>query len=86
MASTQRKTVEVGGVRATSAQIREAVQILTASAGIMVKQPLAKAGNPLAECEYHSLANEQRQIEGTASQTKPASIRALERLAAEAYV
>jgi len=52
----------------------------------MVKQPLAKAGNPLAECEYHSLANEQRQIEGTASQTKPASIRALERLAAEAYV
>ena len=82
---TPAATVAVGGVETDTATIKSAIDVLTASSGIMVKQPLARAGNPLADCDYHAVANEQRQIDATpGAQTKPTFIRALERLAAEA--
>ena len=45
-----------GGVDATPAQIQQALDILLAAKGMMIKQPLAKADNPLAGTDYHAMA------------------------------
>jgi hypothetical protein len=84
--STRRtsKSRTVGGVTVTVAEIRTAIDILTSAAGIMVKQPLARAEHPLAATDYHGVAAEQRQIDEDPTEgTKTAFVRALERLAAE---
>jgi hypothetical protein len=74
------KKFTIGGVAVTAAQIIEAIQILTEAKGIMVAQPLRKAENPLANCDYHGTAHDQRELDGDAtSLTKVAFIHALER-------
>ena len=45
---------------------------------IMVRQPLAKANNPLASCDYHGVANEERKLPGSEKlQTKAAFMAAI---------
>jgi hypothetical protein len=46
----------IGGVNATTGDIRDALGILTIAGGTMVKGPLAREGNPLAEMDYHAVA------------------------------
>jgi hypothetical protein len=63
----RRESFVIGGVTLTAADIRSAVEILYAAnrpgpMGIMVKQPLARAGHPLAQAEagwYHPFAKEE---------------------------
>lgn len=45
-----------GGVDATPEQVQQALDVLTSAKGMMIKQPLAKAGNPLAGTDYHAMA------------------------------
>jgi hypothetical protein len=52
--------IEIGGVSVAPEVAIEALETLKAAPGIMVRQPLAKAGNPLAKCDYHGFANEVR--------------------------
>jgi hypothetical protein len=52
----------IGGVKLTLADIRQAINILRSSRGIMVRQPLAAAGHPLAAAQegwYHPFAKEE---------------------------
>jgi hypothetical protein len=75
------KSVLVGGVMVAPEDLAAAVAILTASNGIVVKQPLARAGHPLAEYGYHAVAKAERANEESAqSATKDAFIMALARL------
>jgi hypothetical protein len=39
-----------------------ALAILLESRGVMIKQPLARAGNPLAAMDYHAIADEEREL------------------------
>jgi hypothetical protein len=48
--------VIIGGVAVTVQQAEEALEILRASPGMMVRQPLARSGHPLAICDYHAAA------------------------------
>jgi hypothetical protein len=52
--------IEIGGVSVHPDVAIEALETLRQAPGIMVRQPLAKAGNPLAKCDYHGFANEVR--------------------------
>lgn len=79
----QSTTSDVGGVLISVEQIELAIEILTSSSGIMVRQPLARVNHPLAAADYHAVAAEQRQIDETPkAKTKAAFIAALVRLAA----
>jgi hypothetical protein len=52
----------IGGVTLTMADIRTALNVLREAPGIMVRQPLAKAGHPLALAEagwYHPFSKEE---------------------------
>jgi hypothetical protein len=52
----------IGGVTLTMADIRTALNILRSSTGIMVRQPLARAGHPLARAAagwYHPFSKEE---------------------------
>jgi hypothetical protein len=52
----------VGGITLTLADVRRAIDILKAARGIMVRQPLASAGHPLANAAkgwYHQFAAEE---------------------------
>lgn len=54
-----RQVTVIGGVALTTDEVAAAVQVLRAAPGIMVAQPLAKAGHPLAGAEkrwYHPFA------------------------------
>lgn len=46
----------VGGVLASAADCLAARELLERSPGLMVRQPLARAGHPLAGCDYHAEA------------------------------
>lgn len=50
----------IGGVMASVATVTEAHDILQESPGLMVRQPLARYGNPLSVCDYHSEAKPYR--------------------------
>lgn len=78
----QRLPVTVGGVEVSPEDAVAALEILTASPGIMVKQPLLRAGNPLSECDYHGFANEVRESDPELAKlnTKPAFMAGLARL------
>lgn len=77
----QTATIDIGGVEVTVAEIKHAMIVLQDAKGIMVRQPLLRAEHPLAGCDYHAVANEQRLLDGIANmQTKSAFMRALERL------
>ena len=43
-------------------QLNEAIDSLVIAPGIMIKEPLAKVGNPLANCRYHDVADIERAI------------------------
>jgi 8-oxo-dGTP pyrophosphatase MutT (NUDIX family) len=47
---------EIGGVAVTKEEIHQALAILGADKSTAVKQPLAKAGNPLAAMDYHGVS------------------------------
>jgi hypothetical protein len=52
----------IGGVTLTLADVRQALNILRSAPGIMVRQPLARAGHPLAGAEsgwYHPFAKQE---------------------------
>jgi len=52
----------VGGVKLSPADIRSAIEILRSAKGIMVKQPLARAGHPLSQATagwYHQFSREE---------------------------
>lgn len=88
----------IGGTALTAVQISAALEILRESPGIMVAQPLRKAGHPLSQAEqgwYHGFAREEIKkfpalaVEpGThrkpAGHVKSAVIHRLERILAEA--
>lgn len=85
--------VTVGGVQVTTTQTGLALDILKSSKGMMVRQPLQRAGNPLALCDYHAAAAPYRdrvalpmQGRGAAGRhlTKSAFILALEDVIASA--
>ena len=46
----------IGGVPVTREQAESALDVLRSSSGMMVRQPLQRAGNPLAYCDYHAAA------------------------------
>lgn len=48
--------VAVGGVEVEVAHLPVALGCLRRSGGLMIRQPLAAIGSPLAECDYHSVA------------------------------
>jgi hypothetical protein len=85
--------VIVGGVAVTIQQAEEALEVLRASSGMMVRQPLQRAGSPLAACDYHAASAPFRQRpadvaargRGAAGRhlTKPAFVLAVESLLAE---
>jgi hypothetical protein len=57
-----RPPVSIGGVWLTLDQVADALKILRAANGIMVAQPLAKAGHPLAGAEkgwYHAFSRQE---------------------------
>jgi hypothetical protein len=84
----------VGGVAVSSTEIEQALRILRSSPGMMVAQPLRRAGNPLADCDYHAAAAPFRADPGTVPVkgrgaagrhlTKPGFVIALESALAQA--
>lgn len=50
------RPVTIGGVTVIAADAAAALRVLQAAGGIMVRQALAAAGNPLASCDYHAAA------------------------------
>jgi hypothetical protein len=78
--------VTVAGEKFALADVEAAIEILENAAGIMVKQPLSRAGNPLAGMDYHAVANAHRASLPEAErkiQMKPAVIAALRDLVAK---
>ena len=99
--ATGRPPVTVGGVALTLDEVAAALKILREAKGIMVRQPLARAGHPLARAEagwYHEFSrlSEIRKFPalavdpGThrkpAGHVKEAVMHRLERILAEAEV
>jgi hypothetical protein len=78
---------KLAGVDATQAQLKQAIKTLENAKGIMVKQPLAKIGNPFATAEYHYYAGIHKSATGKdypkASATKLAFIDYLKTLVAD---
>ena len=95
-----RPVTVIGGVALSAEQIADAVQVLRDAPGIMVAQPLAKAGHPLAGAEkrwYHPFAKaEMKKFPGLvaapgthakpAGNVKAAVLHRLERILAESGV
>ena len=46
----------IGGVNATTSDIRDAIGTLTNADGTQVKRPLELARSPLADMDYHAVA------------------------------
>jgi hypothetical protein len=46
----------IGGICVSQEQAVHALDVLRESPGMMVRQPLQRAGNPLAACDYHAAA------------------------------
>lgn len=57
-AAHDKHLVLLDGGTATRSAVKGAVDVLETSAGCMVRQPLAAAGNPLAGCDYRRIANQ----------------------------
>jgi hypothetical protein len=53
-------TLDIGGVLVSSLQIEAAIAKLEAVSGTAIAQPLRAIGSPLAECEYHKIAEATR--------------------------
>lgn len=65
-------------MRATLVVVEQAVEVLDSAPGIMVRQPLARACNPLAAADYHSVAAPYRHMfEGCRAKTRAAFVYAL---------
>ena len=50
--------VEIGGVHVATQDVIAARSILESAPGVMVKQPLQRAGNPLAQMNYHGISRD----------------------------
>jgi hypothetical protein len=78
--------VTVAGTKYALSDVEAAIEVLENAAGIMVKQPLTKAGNPLAAMDYHGLATSYRVAlpeKDRKINTKPAVLAALRDLVAK---
>lgn len=51
----------VGGVTVPATEVQKAVAILQDAPGVMIRQPLSRAGNLLAAMDYHAVAASERQ-------------------------
>jgi hypothetical protein len=49
--------VTIGGLSVTCAVAAHALAVLETSPGMMVRQPLRRAGSPLSSCDYHQAAH-----------------------------
>jgi hypothetical protein len=52
----------IGGVTVSATEAREALTVLQESKGVMIRQPLLRAGNPLADMDYHAIADAEREL------------------------
>jgi hypothetical protein len=66
-------SIAIGGVTVARAEIQEAIDRLSGTAGTGIKPTLKAKGNPLAECDYHAIIREWKAqhpgTEGTAKST-----------------
>lgn len=46
----------VGGIEVSPGDVEQALVCLRSSAGLMIKQPLARISSPLADCDYHAVS------------------------------
>lgn len=46
----------VGGIPCAASETATSLAVLIAAPGLMIRQPLARAGSPLATCNYHQVA------------------------------
>ena len=51
----------VGGENFPARSVQEALAILRESLGVIIKSPLARAANPLANMDYHAIAAAERE-------------------------
>jgi hypothetical protein len=52
----------IGGVTVAATTAQQALTILLESKGVMIRQPLLRACNPLAAMDYHAIAAEEREL------------------------
>ena len=52
----------VGGISCTAGAAAGALTVLLSAPGLMIRQPLLKAGSPLARCDYHAVAAPYRAV------------------------
>lgn len=46
----------IGGIACTASDAAFSLSVLIAAPGLMIRQPLLRAGSPLAACDYHRVA------------------------------
>ena len=56
-----REYLTIGGMTVPARTAQEALAVLRESRGVMIRQPLLRAGNPLADMDYHAIAAEERE-------------------------
>lgn len=56
------KYLTITGVTVPMSAVRQAVSVLRDASGVMIRQPLLQAGNPLAAMDYHAIAAAERQL------------------------
>jgi len=73
-----------GSLEVSTDTVAQAISVLEAAKGMMIKQPLSKADNPLWESDYHAIAQPfQGQYAGEKFHTKLAYLAALKKMLAD---
>ncbi len=62
MFNVKNEYLTIGGVTVPVVAAREALTILREAPGVMIRQPLLRAGNPLAAMDYHATASAEREL------------------------
>jgi hypothetical protein len=52
----------IGGVTVSATEALKALTVLQESKGVMIRQPLLRAGSPLAAMGYHAIADAEREL------------------------
>lgn len=52
----------IGEVTVPEPAARDALTVLREAPGVMIRQPLSRAGNPLAAMDYHAVARGEREL------------------------
>jgi hypothetical protein len=61
MAATSEYTT-IAGVTVPTSTVPQALGVLRGAPGVMIRQPLRRAGNPLAAMDYHAIAAAEREL------------------------